>query len=162
LKTTRSRWCPFTAAARFPAGTGEEIPVPFAVAQEVGSMRRQIAEILESIGRAGSEGRRQSPGRAGKRWAEQPRPGPGHAAGQVPGGRRGSRGAGLISLKNRSRKTFPFPMNLTSWWRAGEREPSSMPASATRPTTPWAGSSPPYSPPASAAAVALQIDPLSN
>jgi ATP-dependent Lhr-like helicase len=46
---------PIHRSGEIPSWTGEEIPVPFAVAQEVGSMRRQIAEILESTGRAGSE-----------------------------------------------------------------------------------------------------------
>jgi ATP-dependent Lhr-like helicase len=44
---------PIHRSGEIPSWTGEEIPVPFAVAQEVGRMRREIRQTLESVGSEG-------------------------------------------------------------------------------------------------------------
>ncbi len=47
---------PIHRSGEIPSWTGEEIPVPFAIAQEVGSMRREISQILEGVGSEETEG----------------------------------------------------------------------------------------------------------
>ena len=78
---------PIHRSGEIPSWTGEEIPVPFAVAQEVGRIRRQIRQVLEDDGERTvedeGEGKEKTSRVAAVAWLQRKYPVDGMAAGEL-------------------------------------------------------------------------------